>query len=568
MLADATEILCQNFDNYMPFVENGKTISFSQYKHDVIHYTAALKKEKSKNVILYFPNDLYLFYVCFMACLHAEKDVILPSFLTNTNIENLKETSSFLLTTEKLSSPNFKILNPKEIKADEQLTLQSIQNRYVSFFTSGSTGTPKQIEKNFLTLSKEVRMHSLLQQSVILHNPVVIATVLPYHMYGMLWRFLFTLCNGLTQELDTAFSPEEIQQKQSLHTKIALITTPSFMNELIAYHDQYTFKNNCIAVYSSGSLLRSKTSKGMQDLFGVSPFEIFGSTETGGIAYRQQKDGNLWHLFPDVHIDVLQDSTFSVDSDFCYQRPYLMQDSISLQKDGTFLLNGRVDRLVKIAENRISLPEMEEKLIELFYIKQAYLIPIETQKGITLGAMITLTEEGKKTLCQFGKNELVKKIKTYLSDWYEKTALPKKFRFVQQIPTNTQGKIIKNQVLHFFQSKLTEPVMDNIKISPFKISMDLIFLKDSPYFEGHFPEYPILPGVIQTHFAFEFLRTFFKKTPTQYTLSKLKFSALILPQISVHFEMEKLSEEEYFFIYKNGEKIYSSGKIVTEDKDV
>ena len=568
MQIDVANILCQKVDNFTPFIQNGKGILFSKFQEDVSKFASYASKKEDKEVILFIPDDMYLFYVCFMGCLHAGKGVILPSFLTNTNLDNLKDISTLLFTTQNLSHPDMKILNPEQIQSDERMVLSPIENGYISFFTSGSTGTPKQIKKHLSTLTKSVQNHIIQHTHVIEQNPVIVATVLPYHIYGMLWRFLLALSTGLTQELETVFSAEEIQQKQSLYSKIALITTPTFMNEIAAYKDQYTFKDNCVGIYSSGSLLSETTSKSMFEIFGTSPFEIFGSTETGGVAWRQQINGPAWRTFKDVKIEILPDSTLSVDSDFCYQRPVQMQDSITLQEDGSFLLNGRLDRLVKIAENRIFLPEMEQKMSVLPYIKQAYVIPLEAKKGTFLGMLISLNETGKKMLCEVGKKELVQQIKIYLSDWYEKTALPKKFRFVNEIPTNQQGKILKNQVKALFETKITEPVMTNIKTTANKIAMDLFFLKDAPYFEGHFPKYPILPGVIQTHFVFEFLKIYFKKTPQKYTISKLKFSSLILPNINVHFEMEKLNENEYTFIYQNAEKLYSSGKITIEDENV
>ena len=155
----------------------------------------------------------------------------------------------------------------------------------------------------------------------------------------------------------------------------------------------------------------------------------------------------------------------------------------------------------------------------------------------------------------------VKELKQYLLDYFPNVVLPRKIRIVNTIPVNTQGKYIKSDINAMFESNVAEPIMQNITKTDTEFVADLTFLKDSSYFNGHFPEHPILPGVIQMHFVLSFIKQYFNKDANDYHILKLKFSNLILPDSCVHFELKRNSENEFTFSYVNGDKKYSCGKI-------
>ena len=429
------------------------------------------------------------------------------------------------------------------------------------FFTSGSTGTPKRIKKQFKMLAAEVAFHAENQKHLIEQNPVVIASVAPYHMYGLLWRLLFTLANGITSDLDIIFTPEELQHKQSVYDKVLFATTPSFLDSITRYQNQYVFKNNCIGIYSSGSLLQTKTSQNAYQMFGVSPFEIFGSTETGGVAGRQQKNGQEWTIFNPVKVTLTDNSELSIESDFSCSNPYLMSDIVQKTSDNTFLLKGRGDRMIKIAEERVSLPEIEERLCEYKYIEKSYASALTSQDRNILCIAITLNDSGKQEIIKNGRHQFIKELKQYLLNYFPNVVLPRKIRIINTIPVNTQGKYIKSDIISMFESNVAEPIMQNITKTDSEITADLTFLKDSSYFNGHFPEHPILPGVIHMHFVLLFIKQYFNVSANDYHIMKLKFSNLILPDTPVHFELKRNGENEFTFNYC-GDKKYSNGKIV------
>ena len=560
----------KSIPDFTAFIKGEQQISFSNFKDDVEKLAYQLKNLKDESVIIYIQDDLYTFYKCFMASLHIGKNIILPAFLTSENSDDLLNLSKTLLTTSEITNNDFNIINPHTLTLDKQEALKEIdvENTYIFFFTSGSTSKPKTIKKAFKTISLETALLYNNEKEKLTQNPTVISSTQPNHIYGMLWRFLLPLSCSITQDLDLILFPEEIVAKQEKYEKISFITTPSFMNQLVSYKNQYQFKDNCISIYSSGSLLSEKTSSAMFEIFDTSPLEIFGSTESGSIAYRQQKNGPTWHIANDIELKLDEDTCLIVNSPRSYQNPYKMSDSVTFTDEKNFILNGRIDRLVKIAEKRISLPDMEQKLETHKFIKQAYALPLEDEKRTILGSVITLTEEGKNFLKTNSKLTFTSNIKQYLSQYFEAVALPRKIRIVEKIPTNAQGKFIRNNIAKLFHSKITEPIIENLEITQTTLKTTLTFLKDAEYFKGHFKDYPILPGVIQIHFVFHFLKTYFNENPHNYTVSKLKFTNLILPQKEVDFTLEKTQPNEYSFTYKKDEKNFSSGKIILRGKNV
>lgn len=561
MFTPISKLFLDNIDaNRIIFYKSDGIVHFGEYIKDVAKYANHFSKIPSNQIVIYIPDNFYLFYVCFMAALQAGKDIILPALLTEQNAKPLLETTHFLITDKFTSFDDFEMVN-LECENNTNWNFCDVSERFLYFFTSGSTGTPKRIKKQFKMLAAEVAFHSTNQKHLINQNPVMISSVAPYHMYGLLWRFFFPLANGIASDLDIIFTPEELQHKQSVYDKVLFATTPSFLDGITRYQNQYSFKNNCIGIYSSGSLLQTKTSMDAYEMFGVSPFEIFGSTETGGVAGRQQKDGPQWTIFPPVKVNLTENSELLIESDFSCQNPYLMSDIVEKTGDNTFLLKGRGDRMVKIAEERVSLPEMEERLCEYKHIDKSYVSTLNSKDRNIVCAVITLNTEGKKYIIENGRHLFVKELKQYLLDYFPNVVLPRKIRIVNTIPVNTQGKYIKSDIAAMFESSVAEPIMQNITKTDTEFVADLTFLKDSSYFNGHFPEHPILPGVIQMHFVLSFIKQYFNKDANDYHILKLKFSNLILPDSCVHFELKRNSENEFTFSYVNGDKKYSCGKI-------
>ncbi|MCV6071529.1 AMP-binding protein, partial [Escherichia coli] len=63
-----------------------------------------------------------------------------------------------------------------------------------------------------------------------------------------------------------------------------LVSSPALLKRLNEEHNPVAIR----CVFSSGGPLPNQAAQHSHLLFGSLPIEVFGSTETGGIAYRQQ----------------------------------------------------------------------------------------------------------------------------------------------------------------------------------------------------------------------------------------------------------------------------------------
>ena len=315
----------------------------------------------------------------------------------------------------------------------------------VAFHTSGSTSKPKKIVKTFESLAKEVAFHR--KRLSIPSGTLFLATIEPWHMYGKLWRELLPPAVGCRVDPDIILAPEQLLDKMKIADKVFFVTTPTFLKRFCAYADQYDVPQNCIEIVTSGALLDAETSAAAKRVFGIAPQEIFGSTETGGVAWRRQgevvADGCDWTLFDPVEVKLSGDGRIVVNSPFSFCRNYVMGDGAELAEDGRrFRLLGRRDRIVKISEQRISLPEMEESIRALDGVADAALVALEGEKGPYLGAVIAM--EDSRLVSHDAKS--IFEMRRRLGPIFPKGALPKRYRFVKELPRNPQGKVLVSEI--------------------------------------------------------------------------------------------------------------------------
>ncbi len=437
----------------------------------------------------------------------------------------------------------------------------------VTFHTSGSTSNPKSIVKTFESLAKEVAFHRTRLADILAQKPTFLSTVEPHHMYGTLWRVMLPRAAECPVDPEVILTPESLIAKMHAARKVFLVTTPSFLERFAAYADLYEVPKNCIAITTSGALLTPAVSSSAARIFGVVPLEIFGSTETGGVASRQQDTPDCdWTVFDPVTVRTAADGRLEVRSPFSFQKRFTMGDGVTLSADGrTFKLHGGRDRLVKVAEQRVLLPELEDAVRALPGIADAALCPLEGPHGTYLGLVVVPDREGRSLLRPHGEPPSRRRslaLRQELLPIFPKGTVPKKYRFVHELPRNAQGKVLASAIKKILLSNLVEPCVENIARTESSWSADLTFDADAPYFKGHFPNFAVLPGVVQIGLAHHFAEAFLRTDLTIGCVKKMKFSRPILPGERIRFTLEKRSDTELAYVYAKGETVCSSGCLV------
>ena len=415
------------------------------------------------------------------------------------------------------------------------------------FNTSGSTGEPKVIKKSYECVLKEGQ--DLADFFKFSKDTVFVSTVNSEYMYGTTFTVMLPEVLGCSVDADRVVYPEDMKD----YEKYVFVSTPSFLEKLAKY--KFNFKNKPLMIISAGAKLDDGVFEYLEGISqGVT--EIYGSTEAGVIAFRQSAKDNF-RFFENVRYN---------EGKIC--SPYFDENELELSDELEFFGNGfrvkgRNDRIVKIQEKRISLAEVENDLNSSDLIEKSYCLKLDDK----LCATVVLNENGRQILEKNGKVELVKMIKKgwiashSLAMTEDKKVLPKKWRFLHELPLNERGKIKSERVRQIFNTNVTYPYITYINVSTNIAYFDLIFPQNSSFFEGHFTGMPILPGVVQLFFVKEFIKDAFNLEFVPKKVKKVKFSSIIRPDEKVRLNLVK-TEKSVDYKFTKGETVFSSGTFV------
>ena len=432
----------------------------------------------------------------------------------------------------------------------------------LSLCTSGSSGEPKRIDKSLRQMANEVEALEQLWGSG-LGDTCLIASVAAQHIYGLLFRVLWPLCAGrcfIRQQL--AF-PEDMQRASRQHASFAWVASPALLKRMTDNLD-WPALSPVRRVFSSGGALPADAAQALHQRLGQWPTEILGSSETGGIAWRQGP--NLWQPFSDVQLSQSEDGALRIASAYL-PAGHVEQtaDAARIEADGRFELLGRLDRIVKLEEKRISLPMLELALVKHDWVLEARLGVVNEQRA-SLGALLVLSDSGLFALREHGRRALTQHLRQHLSQHCEALALPRRWRLLRQLPLNSQGKLPQAQVdalLLAPRPKLPE-VLSQTEVDGQWI-LTLGIPPDLAFFSGHFPKTPVLPGVVQVDWALNLGQQLLALPPRFAGMEVLKFQQLVRPgdqlELTLRFDPER---SKLHFAYRNANAACSSGRIVLE----
>lgn len=432
------------------------------------------------------------------------------------------------------------------------------------FFTSGSTGTPTPIAKTWSQVITEVNtLHTLWGQQ--LAGQPVYASVAHQHFYGFIFRWIWPLLSArpIAREM-LAFPETLIKCAQQPFT---FVSSPAFLSRLTPDTDWAQLPHRITRLFSAGGALSTQHAQQVQRSWSVDPTEIYGSTETGVIGYKERhKTQESFQAFPEISLSVNDEQLLEVKSPFLPEdTPSMtMSDRAKIHANGQFSLLGRADRIVKIEEKRVSLTQMELTLNATPWINQSYVLPLQqgaSQRQV-LVAVIVLSKQGVASLAHEGRLRFNQQLKSELLKSFERITLPKRWRYVPQIPTNPQGKTELNQMNRLFDdntSKVTQPIISHVEQTPDEVTLTIVVPTDLHYLKGHFPNHPITPGVVQVDWAKAWADQYFKPAGHMMRISQLKFTHVIAPEVAITAKLVRKSEHQVQFSYTSEHGTHASG---------
>jgi len=74
--------------------------------------------------------------------------------------------------------------------------------------------------------------------------------------------------------------------------------------------------------------------------------------------------------------------------------------------------------------------------------------------------------------------------------------------------------------------------------APGQVELLIHVHRDLSWFAGHFPGHPVLPGVVQLHWAGQYARLVWPQLGGSTTVENLKFQNLVLPGVTLQLSLE------------------------------
>ena len=534
----------------------GELVRRAQFLADVSAWQAAFAAHEGQRVALHF-DDGYDFAAALYGAWHAGKQVYLPGDTQPATLQRLLPEvdlcAGSLPGAVQVAAPGLLVREP----------LDRLGTKLV-VYTSGSSGEPVAIHKLLAQLDAEIHtQQATFGARVDADGPASVhATVSHQHIYGLLFYTLWPLAAGRPFVAERIVYPEEMAARLGGGPTV-LITSPAHLKRLPDTLDWAASQQGLHAVFSSGGPLPPEASASALALMGHSPIEVFGSSETGGIAWRQRAEhGERWNLLPGVDWRI-DDDLLEVRSAHLpdEQQWWRTADRVRPLDEGGFVLLGRSDRIVKIEEKRVSLTAMESALMACDEVTEARAVLLSTQGQQRLGMVVVPSASGWQLLRGQGKRALNERLRNVLLQGVERIALPRSWRYVQALPVNAQGKSTEALLSVLFRPAMPAITWHKREAGEAEAVLDIT--PDLMVFDGHFEQTPILPGVAQLDWAIELARGCFALPARFLRAEALKFQKTVPPGTQLRLVLQWKGETGTLgFQYTSEAGAHASGRIV------
>lgn len=496
------------------------------------------------------------FLMGFLALLQSGKEVVLPANLQEGSVADAGGREAGILDEGTLAG----VIAGRSAAAAASFVRVDPDRAVLHFHTSGSTGSARIVTKRLTQIENELANLYALWGSD-LEGRRVRSSVSHQHIYGFLFSAMLPLCMGLAISARRISAPETLGSLPA--EALVLVLSPAFLKRATQARTVPFPFNPPPIIFSSGGVLPGGTAEAAERIFGARTREIYGSTETGGIAYRDASGDAPWRCFPGVSVRIAGDSRIEVQSPYLPDNGYFLTgDAGRLISPGGFSLTGRIDSIVKIEEKRVALGEVENRLRESPLVEDAHVVALERSRQL-LAAVVALSPAGRLRFAEANRRDITAHFRAHLLSWFEPTVLPRKWRYVEAIPRDAQGKVHREAVRALFDEK-DEPVVTAVERDGSRIAVSLHVPADCVFFDGHFPSFQLLPGVVQVDWVMRFARRYLGITSDPEEIPRLKFARPILPgsplRMEIQFEQEK---SQILFRYLHGEtgEVFSSGRL-------
>lgn len=544
----------------------------SDLRRDVALLAEALPApEDGSHILLVFRHDRYLFLASLLASWHRGHAVALPPNTRRDAIMELYARPGVVGLLHDLESslahrvPDL-LGAAEERDAERPVAAPALWPDGATLATVFTSGTSDGVNSACPKTATQLIGETLALQASFVEAPGqrFVATVQPGHIYGLLYSVLLPWTSGGAFLRETPFYPDAVAHAVQTYAADVLVTVPAHVRTLVAAPiERFASLRR---VFSSTAPLDADVAVRFLAQTGVPITEVLGSSETGGIAHRQQPDAPSWTPLVGVQVRADDHSRLWVRSSYASpdgQDDVQTADVIDILPDGTFDHVGRADGVIKVGGHRVSLPAMERWIRQQDGIDDVALCAVDVggARGKAILAAVVSSTSSSETLARA------------MRERFEEACLPRRFEFVDAIPREDNGKVARVRLLRLFQLNANgEPFVWSLVWSDERRAMDgedtvLDATIDVPrhfgWFDGHFQGYAVMAAAVQLR---DIVRVGLEKCLGQRVairrVTKMKFTGRIQPSDRLRLTVRCGPGEmgAVFRIFK-GDELCSTGTV-------
>lgn len=440
-------------------------------------------------------SDKNFFLIAYYAILKAQAIVVpVDHLLTNNEIKYILNHSKarFLLTDQTITLENLLEELPlngrKKIKMstheqDQIYSYYSLccvrgnekptqidknrinENIAVITYTSGTTGVPKGVVITHESIFR--KMESFTERLKISDQDKILSELSIVYIYGQIMVMNLSIWNGATAVLLDGRNPKDIihyLENEKITVMLSIPITYTSMNDYIKSKD-LKVRHHLRYAITGGNLITNRYKRDTEESLGVKLFESYGLTETTAAVIMEnpmerRKFGSLGKALPGCSVQIWDEDgmdlapgqigeivvkTTSMMNGY-FRDNYTQSASFTdgwfhtgdlgyQDIDGYYFIVDRRKDIIKTLGFVISSSEVEEVLLSHPYIKEAAVVGIDDKE---------CDEEIKAYLVTNAHAKIdAKELQEYLSYHLASFKIPTIFEFVEILPRNNSGKLLK-----------------------------------------------------------------------------------------------------------------------------
>ena len=345
----------------------------------------------------------------------------------------------------------------------------------VIIYTSGTTGKPKGAVLTQRNLVHDAR--NIIKIWEITETDVLCHALPLFHIHGLCFALHTSLMAGATVLMLDQFSPDNViaslKKKTGDYVCSVFMAVPTMYSRLMDSIAAETPDFSHMRLWTSGSApLLVKDFERLMKVSGEEPVEREGMSETGmnfsNPLRGKRKPGSIGLPLPDLRVRIVNPETFQdveagQTGEIWLQGPgitpgywekpeetakafeqgwFRTGDMGNVDDEGYFYLTDRIKHIIISGGENVSPKEVESVLNQIENVVESSVVGILDEKWGERVVAAVVCQSGSS----FVPHELQNFCKEHLHNW----KCPKEIVFVKELPKNTMGKVVKEEVKKLF----------------------------------------------------------------------------------------------------------------------